>query len=141
MEPHEDYVRKFNRAFSELLQIAPTLSSVNDLPSETEELAFVQKFREMLRLKNVLESFADFQVADLAIGEQTFEDYKSKYLDLHDKVRHNNLKEKVSILQDVDFELELILRDEINVAYILRLLGKLSEIADGDEKEQNSTIY
>ena len=31
-------------------------------------------------------------------------------------------KEKVSILDDVDFEVELIHRDEINVRYILELL-------------------
>ena len=37
----------------------------------------------------------------------------------------NHAKEKVSILEDVDFELELIHRDEINVAYIIRLLIKL----------------
>ena len=34
-------------------------------------------------------------------------------------------KEKVSILEDVDFELELIHRDEINVNYILNLLANL----------------
>jgi type I restriction enzyme, R subunit len=34
-------------------------------------------------------------------------------------------KEKVSILEDVDFELELIHRDEINVTYIIQLLIKL----------------
>ena len=136
IEPYEEYVRKFNKAFAELLHIAPTIKSVDDLPSETEELAFVQKFREMLRLKNVLQSFSDFDFEDLAMGEQKFEDYKSKYLDLHDKVKHNNQKEKVSILQDLDFELELIHRDEINVAYILRLLGKLNETPDSAEKEK-----
>jgi len=31
----------------------------------------------------------------------------------------NHQKEKVSILEDVDFELELFHRDEINVAYII----------------------
>jgi type I restriction enzyme R subunit len=59
------------------------------------------------------------------MNEQLFEDYKSKYLDLYDKVKSNHQKEKVSILEDVDFELELIRRDEINVAYILKLLANL----------------
>ncbi len=36
---------------------------------------------------------------------QNFEDYKSKYLDLYDKAKSAHLKEKVSILKDVDFEL------------------------------------
>ena len=125
MEPYEEYVRKFSLAFIELLKVAPTVNSVNDLPSETEELDFIKAFRELMRLKNVLTTFADFSFNDLEMNEQLFEDYKSKYLDLYDKVKSNHQKEKVSILEDVDFELELIHRDEINVAYILKLLAGL----------------
>ena len=67
---------------------------------------------------NVLVSFTEFKFADLAMEEQTFEDYKSKYLDLNDKVKTDRQKEKVSILDDIDFEVELIHRDNINVSYI-----------------------
>lgn len=86
-----------------------------------------------MRVKNVLTTFADFSFDDLEMSEQDFEDYKSKYLDLYDKVRSDRSKEKVSILEDVDFELELIHRDEINVAYILRLLAKYND-ANPEEK-------
>jgi type I restriction enzyme R subunit len=86
-----------------------------------------------MRLKNVLSTFTDFSFDDLSMNEQLFDDYKSKYLDLYDKVKTDHQKEKVSILDDVDFELELIHRDEINVAYILKLLAKLN---DGPEKDR-----
>lgn len=66
------------------------------------------------------------------MDEQLFEDYKSKYLDLYDKVISDNQKEKVFILDDVDFELELIHLDEINVAYIILLLIKLKSKVKGD---------
>lgn len=33
MQPYEEYVAKFNQAFIALLQVAPTVNSVNDLPS------------------------------------------------------------------------------------------------------------
>jgi len=135
IEPYEDYVKKFDKAFDQLLAIAPTIKSVDSLASEDEELAFIKSFRELMRLKNVLNSFADFQFSDLTMDEQNFEDYKSKYLDLHDKVKSNHDKEKVSILEDVDFELELIHRDEINVAYILRLLAGLKS-SGGEEQEK-----
>jgi len=85
-----------------------------------------------MRLRNVLTSFTDFSWADLPMAEQAFEDYKSKYLDLYDKVRRDHSKDKVSILEDIDFELELIHRDEINVTYILKLLAKLHNSL-GDE--------
>ena len=70
------------------------------------------------------QTFSDFDWNDFQIKEQEFEDYKSKYLDLHDKVKKDQ-KEKVSIIDDVDFELELIHKDEINVTYILNLLSQL----------------
>jgi len=118
MKPYEDYVKKFNEAFIELIKITPTVNSVNDLKSEDDELEFIKAFRELIRIKNILTAFADFKWEDLAMAEQLFEDYKSKYLDLYDKVKSNHQKEKVSILEDVDFELELIHRDEINVNWV-----------------------
>lgn len=125
MKPYEDHVKKFNYAFTSLLKIAPTVASVNNLQSEDDELDFVKAFRELMRIKNILSAFADFKWEDLVMPQQLFEDYKSKYLDLYDKVKSDHKKEKVSILEDVDFELELIHRDEINVAYIIQLLIKL----------------
>jgi type I restriction enzyme R subunit len=84
----------------------------------------VQKFRELIRTLNVLKSFTEFSWDQLDVDEQIFEDYKSKYLDIYDQARLH-LDEGSSIIDDVDFELELIHRDEINVAYILDLLAKL----------------
>lgn len=135
LQPVEHYVELFNIAVKNLVKIAPTIDSVNNLESEEDEFKFVTSFREVMRLKTVLTTFADFSFADLEMSEQDFEDYKSKYLDLYDKVRSDRSKEKVSILGDVDFELELIHRDEINVAYILRLLAKYND-ANKEEKER-----
>ncbi len=140
MQTYEEYVAKFNQAFISLLQIAPTVNSVNDLPSEGEELEFIKAFRELMRLKNVLATFTEFDFVDLSMDEQNFEDYKSKYLDLYDKAKSAQAKEKVSILQDVDFELELIHRDEINVAYILKLLAKLKDANVEEQEKQKKAI-
>lgn len=141
MKPYEEYVKKFNDAVIELLKVAPTVNSVDDLQTEDDELEFIKAFRELIRIKNILTAFADFNYADLAIEEQKFEDYKSKYLDLYDKVKSNHQKEKVSILEDVDFELELIHRDEINVAYIIQLLIKLKANVKKDVAQTEREIF
>ena len=138
--PYEEYVAKFTESFVELLKVTPTVDSVNRLTDENQELEFIKAFRELMRLKNVLTTFADFQWNDLAMAEQLFEDYKSKYLDLWDKVKTNHQKEKVSILEDVDFELELIHRDEINVAYILKLLAHLKNADPTDIEKRKKEI-
>ncbi len=140
MKPYEEYVNKFNEAFIELLKIAPTVNRVNDLQTEEDELKFIKAFRELMRLKNILTTFADFKWEDLAMTEQQFEDYKSKYLDLHDKVKSDHQKEKVSILDDVDFELELIHRDEINVTYILKLLANLKDAKKTEQEKKRKEI-
>lgn len=140
MQPYDSYIGKFNQAFIELLKITPTVNSVNDLRSEDEELEFIKAFRELMRLKNVLSTFTEFSFDDLSMQEQAFEDYKSKYLDLYDKVKAHGQKEKVSILNDIDFELELIHRDEINVSYILKLLAKLKDTLPEDQEKQTKAI-
>ena len=93
-----------------------------------------------MRLRNVLKTYADFSWDDLPMSEQTFEDYKSTYLDLYDKVKGEHELEKASILEDVDFELELIHRDEVNVAYILKLLAKLKQAKEEDKQKQIEAI-
>ena len=140
LEPYESYVQQFNQATAALLAIAPTVASVDTLPDEKAELAFVTQFRELLRLRNILTTFADFNTDDLALAAQPFEDYKSKYLDIHDKVRKRQAVDKVSILDDVDFELSLIHRDEINVAYILNLLVSLNKLAPQEAKKRQKEI-
>ncbi len=136
MEPYEDYVIRFDEAFANLLAIAPTVDSVNDFLTEEQELEFVTAFRELMRLKNKLATFTEFSFDNLQMEEQTFEDYKSKYLDLYDKTKSENAKELVSILDDIDFELELIHRDEVNVSYIMKLLAQLKEETSELEHEK-----
>jgi len=137
---YEEYVEKFGLAYALLLNLAPTVDSVNDLQTEDDEFAFVKAFRALMRIKNVLSSFTDFSFDDLDMAAQEFEDYKSKYLDLYDKARRHNEKEKVSILDDLDFELELIHRDEINVVYIVNLLKGLKDAPQAEQKKQKDQI-
>ena len=138
--PYEEQIIKFNNAYKELMAIAPTVDSVNDLETEEDELAFAKAFREIMRLKNILASFVEFTFDDTYMKDQEFADYTSKYLDLYDKIKTNNQKETVSILDEIDFELELIHRDEINVAYIMRLLAQLKDAKPKDHAKQKKQL-
>ncbi|CAH0335388.1 Type-1 restriction enzyme R protein [Flavobacterium sp. CECT 9288] len=125
MPDYEAIAEKFDEALKLLREITPTYQSVNDLKNEEEDAQFVQAFRKLMRAMNVLQSYTDFDWEDLGIDEQEYEDYKAKYLDIYQKVKQDTEKQKTSILDDIDFELELIHTDQINVAYILRLLAQL----------------
>ena len=137
LQPYECYVKLFNDAVKALKKITPTVDSVNDLVTEDDKAEFIRIFRELIRQKNVLVCFTEFEYADLSIKEQEFADYQTKYLDLYEETKSDREKEKVSILDDLDFELELIRRDNINVGYILMLL---EEMRDADEKEREKTL-
>jgi type I restriction enzyme R subunit len=130
--PYEEYVGQFNEVALKLLTLTPTVDAVKDLIDEEAELEFVKIFRELMRLRNVLESFSEFNDEQLTLPAQRFADYQSAYLDLYDKVRTDNTKEKDSILDDIDFEIELLQRDVINVQYILSLLANVYD-AEGEE--------
>lgn len=142
MEPYPFYVERFNQELLQVLALAETPDAVNELKSEDAQLAFVQAFRQLIRTLNKLKPFTDFTWMDLQLDQQTFEDFKSKYLDIYD--RSHGKEPGASILEEVDFELELIHRDEVNVAYILKLLGdiqasksKSGNQADADKAKQD----
>jgi len=133
MAPYEEYVAQFNAGVETLKVITPDVDAVNDLESEEDILEFIRAFRELIRIRNVLKSFTEFEPADLILTPQEFEDFKSKYLDIHDRTKDTD--DAASIIDEVDFELELIQRDEINVVYILRLLAEAMD--DEHSLDQN----
>src|SRR5690606_19293314 len=137
IQPIEDYIELFNTALQKLKLVAPEIESVDKYRTEEEKFEFITAFRDLMRLLNILKSFADFDFDDLEMTEFEFDGYKSKYLDLWTDRSKNPENGKESILNDVDFELELIHRDEINVSYILSLLANLKDAnLKGDKLEQ-----
>jgi type I restriction enzyme R subunit len=140
MPDYEVIAEKFDKALESLLLVTPTYQSVDDLQTEEDELKFVKAFRRVMRAMNVLQSYADFDWDEMPISKQTFEDYAGKYADLKEKVQRENAKEKTSILNDVDFELELIHRDRVNVAYIFKLLAQLKDAKEDDARAQKQAI-
>lgn len=138
MQPYDKYVKDINDAYQKLINIVPTFEAVDNLYSEDDELEFIKAFRAIIRLKNVIESYVDFSFDDIELDEQEFENYKSKYLDLYDKTR--DIKDKTSILDEVDFELELIHRDDITVSYILALLANLKATTNEEKERKQKEI-
>jgi type I restriction enzyme R subunit len=59
---------------------------------------------------------------------------------LYEKVKRDSEVQKTSILDDIDFELELIHRDKIGVAYILKLLSQLKGANTSEAKAQRKAI-
>jgi type I restriction enzyme R subunit len=126
-KPYEEQKKEFDNKLVQLFEKVPTLESVDDLKGEEEKAGFVQAFRDLLRIKSSLETYAEFSFENLNITEQEFYDYQSKYLDIYEE-RKKNEKTKESILDQIDFEIELTVRDIINFDYIIQLIAGLKDI-------------
>ncbi|WP_096186849.1 type I restriction endonuclease subunit R [Evansella halocellulosilytica] len=125
MKSYEEYHEQFLKAQELVRQIAENPESVDVLEREEDQKKFVMAFKNMTRMLLRMQNFSEFEFDEekLKIDEQTYEDYKSKYFKIVDRTR--NQEEKVSILQDLDFELELMHTDRINVSYIMNLIRNL----------------
>ena len=134
-KPYQEYIDDFNKCLVRLFELTPDVNDVDSLEDEKDTVKFVLIFKNLLRLLNRILTFSEFEYSDLNISEQKLNDFKSKYLDLYDRVNPKVPIEKTSILQDVDFEIELLRRDNINVGYIINLLKDLDPKSSGFEKD------
>ena len=141
MKPYEEQVKNFNGKALAFLTKFPTINSVSSLVSEIEKRDFVIMFRELLRTYTKIKGYNDFSSDDLVIEEQKLSDLKSKYLDMANEFALTVENEDgENINQDLDFELELIHRDMINVMYIIALLQDLKPQSASYKKDRELII-
>ena len=82
----------------------------------------------------MLASFSEFDETTLPVEPQDFEDFKSKYVDLAHRLTRTDEEKVPPAFDGIDFELELIRRDDINVSYIIALLTSMNQL-DHDNTE------
>ncbi len=87
--------------------------------SEDDQKAFIKLFGAILKIKNILVSFDEFE-GNQILSERDFQDYQSMYIDLYRQRRPGPEKENIN--DDLVFEIELIKQIEVNIDYILKLI-------------------
>jgi type I restriction enzyme R subunit len=132
LQPFAEYYQEYEAAILELTrEFVPGVLPIG----EESQKAFVELYNHMLRLKNILQSFDEFEGKQIA-SDRDLQDYQSTYLEIYSTRKKY---EKESILQDVLFEIELIKQVEINVDYILLLVQKLKE-SNGDGPQDKELL-
>ena len=126
MENYEYYLDRWFAELNNLKSLTPTPKDVDNLQSEEDKKKFILAFRELSKILVKLETFVDFEFeeSELKISNQEYQDFKSKYFTIYDMVRKEQ-DEKTSILLDIDFGIELMHSDKINVGYILNLIKNI----------------
>jgi type I restriction enzyme R subunit len=126
MESYEYYLKLFKAELKRLYSLALTPEDVDELQSEDDKKKFIIAFRELSKVLVKLQTFTEFEFKEekLGISEQKYQDFKSKYLLIYDSVKRAE-NDKVSILSDIDFSIELMHTDRINVSYIMNLINNI----------------
>ena len=121
MESFDHYLKLFQERLDRLYEVAPTIESIDSMQDENEKKDFVEAFRELTKQLTKLKTFVEFEFNEKKIGisAQKYEDYKSKYFSIYEGVKKDG---KTSVLVDIDFCIELMQTDKINVNYILNLI-------------------
>ena len=148
--PFEEVKKEYKQLATDFLQKYPEPNSIDLLQNEKDKTDFVLAFRDIIRKHAEIQIYDDYSedADDLGMTEQQFMDFRSKYLDIHDtfvssdtlSTSPNKDDEQPSDgrLEDVDFCLELLHSDIINVAYILELIADLDPYSnDYAERRQN----
>lgn len=134
--PSFDEIKQdYEQAVEKLFAITADYQAVDDLLTEDEQLEFIKAFREVMRYNAQLQTFIEYDQDDTKLDKQHFANFASKYADLCRAIRKTTKKEKVSVLDDVDFQLDLLHSDRINVGYILTLL-QMAVNSESDEQRK-----
>ena len=148
--PYEEVKNEYKQLTSDFLKKYPEPGCIDILKSEKDKKDFVLAFRDIIRKHAEIQIYEDYneEADELGMTEQQFMDFRSKYLDIYDTFvpsdtptqpspKGDEIPEN-SPLEDVDFCLELLHSDVINVAYILELIAELDPYSnDYSERRQN----
>ncbi|RKI93755.1 type I restriction endonuclease subunit R [Parablautia intestinalis] len=139
LKDYDYYLDKIKQLIAELFKVVSHPEEVDNLQSEEDQAKFVIAFRELSKMLLVLETFVDFSWDHLddVLTQQEYENFKSRYFTIHDDIKNKRDAEKVSILDDIDFSIEIIQTDKINVAYIMNLLKNMDR---KDKKQREKDI-
>ena len=159
MRPFKDYYEGYNETDKEgKLQHQPgykeleerlltdfPIASLGQVRTDEEKRDFVRLFGALLKQRNLLGSFDQFDpavgcirdeegkpVENLLLSEFQIQDYTSWYIELRDEFHRAKSGEKARINDDIVFEMELVKQVQIDIAYILMLVAQYhdSQCAD-----------
>ena len=155
--PFNEVKKNYQELTTSFLEQYPTPSSIDLLQSERDKTQFILAFRDVIKKHAEIQIYDEFEedATDLGMSEQQFMDFRSKYLDIYDAVdggRKPSGKDSTpdedaeptetstdSVIGDIDFCLELLHSDIINVTYILELIADLNPYSE-DYQEKRTRI-
>ena len=141
MKTFEEYLDLFRDALKNLRAYTLTPDDVDALEGDTAKIEFVNRFRKVAKYLVCLQNFCEFSFPitlkdDISVDE--YNSFKSRYIDIYNEFKKH--PEKVSVIGEVTFDIELVQTDRVDVDYILNLLRKIAEGGEGPKAVEISTL-
>lgn len=128
---YEHYIHKYINAVDNLDKKLPEFTNIE---LEEDKKLFVKLFNEIIKLDNVLKNFDEFVNEPKKISERKMQDMKSKYLAIKEEFRPAKEEKNKNIDDDLEFHIDLLKTDEINLDYILKIIiDKVKEVDSVDK--------
>nr|WP_314081629.1 type I restriction endonuclease subunit R [uncultured Leptotrichia sp.] len=99
-----------------------------EIEKNQDKKEFAELFGELLKIENILKNFDEFENFEKIISDRQMQDMKSVYVDICEEIRNagkddqNNSNEQGIDFSDIEFQIDLLKTDEINLDYILELI-------------------
>lgn len=135
IKPLEEYLENFRKELRTLREYTATPDDVDRLEGDAAKIEFVNIFRRVAKNLICMQNFCEFSFPITLKDDITADEYsafKDKYISIYNEFRKH--PEKVSVIADVSFDIELVQTDRVNVDYILNLLRKMT---NGKGKQKN----
>ena len=118
---YEDNKGQHQKGYKELAEELLQMLKPGEYPiGEEAERNFVKLFGNILKMRNLLSVFDQFEGKDM-LSERDVQDYTGIYLDIREKIIHQK-KDKEDICDDLVFEMEFVKQVEVNIDFILFLV-------------------
>lgn len=119
-------------------EIVEKFSNPVEIELDSEKKEFAELFGELLKSENILRNFDEFENFEKIISDRQMQDMKSVYVDICEDIRNTgkndeNKNEEEIDFSDIEFQIDLLKTDEINLDYILSLILKKSKEHDDIE--------
>lgn len=128
----DEEIGKTVRGYIEICnEILAKFPEPTEIVLEKDKKEFAELFGELLKSENILRNFDEFADFDKIISDRQMQDMKSVYVDIREgilKPATNETAQNASIdFSDVEFQIDLLKTDEINLDYILALIFEKSK--------------
>ena len=118
---YEDNKGQHQKGYKELAEELQQMLKPGEYPiGEEAERNFVKLFGNILKMRNLLSVFDQFEGKDM-LSERDVQDYTGIYLDIREKMIRQK-KDKEDICDDLVFEMEFVKQVEVNIDFILFLV-------------------